>query len=82
MDLVMASFDTSLAEAEALLAGFTSHFDDGEIVRTVWVEGTLNEKAAAKRLLDAHGFVSTCRTYKRPLWQLAQTERHFGFSPA
>ncbi len=82
MDLVMASFDISLAEAEALLEGFTTHFDDGEIVLTVWVEGSLYERAAAKRLLEAHGFVSTGRAYERPLWELAQTERYIGINPA
>ena len=82
MDLVMASFDISLAEAEALLEGFTTHFDDGEIVLTVWVEGSLYERAAAKRLLEAHGFVSTGRACQRPLWELAQTERYAKLSAA
>ena len=76
MVLSMGSFDTSLAEAEALLAGFTTDFDDGEIALTVRVQGSVQERAAAQRLLDKHGFFRYGSTCQRPLGELALTERY------
>ena len=82
MVLSMGSFDTSLAEAEALLAGFTTHFDDGEITLTVRVQGSVQERAAAQRLLGAHGFFRYGSSCQRPLGELALTERYASLSAA
>ena len=76
MVLSMGSFDTSLAEAEALLAGFDTDFDDGEFALTVRVRGSVQERAAAQRLLDKHGFFRYGSTCQRPLGELALTERY------
>ncbi len=82
MVLSMGSFDTSLAEAEALLTGFNTHFDDGEIALTVSVQGSVQERAAAQRLLGKHGFFRYGSSCQRPLGELALTERYASLSVA
>ena len=76
MVLSMGSFDTSLAKAETLLAGFNTDFDDGEIALTVRVRGSVQKRAAAQRLLGAHGFFRYGSSSQRPLGELALTERY------
>ncbi len=76
MVLVMGSFDTSLAEAEALLGGFNTHFDDGEMALTVRVQGSVQERAAAQHLLDEHGFFRYGSAFQRPLGELALIEKY------
>ena len=76
MVLVMGSFDTSLGETKALLAGFNTHFGDGDIALTVRVQGSVQERAAAQRLLAHHGFFRYGSACQRPLGELALIERY------
>ncbi len=82
MVLSMGSFDTNLEEAEALLEGFTTHFDDGEIALTVRVQGSVQERTAAQRLLEQRGFFSYGSTCDRLLGELDLIEKHIGLNAA
>ena len=82
MVLTMGSFDASLEAAEALLEGFDASFDDGEIVLTVQVEGSVQERATVQRLLNQHGFFRFGHASERPLGELALSESYIGLNAA
>lgn len=78
----MGSFDTSLGEVEALLTGFSTEIDDGEIALIVRVQGSLQERVTAQKLLEQRGFFRYGSACQCPLGELALIEGHIGMNAA